>query len=312
MSEERGGLRFLSPRPVGTGVSFFPTAEMLRHILEHSPTGLFIRDPLGCILDCNRAFCRLMKCSREELLQMRADRLLSFDEEREASSLWREDGDGAFDVKLVLGDGGVCPVHMDTHVLSVGRERLLVVYVRDQTDFREMEEELRRQAFTDGLTGVWNRTFFQGRLLEEMERVRRYGSSLSLVMFDIDGFKRFNDRFGHLCGDRALKRLASLVRRRIRVSDCFSRWGGDEFMILSPVPLMSAMSFAERLLQELRQASWPHEMKVSLSMGVVEFTGGNLAAEVFLDRVDQAMYRAKRSGGDRVCPWTAPVMPEGS
>jgi diguanylate cyclase (GGDEF)-like protein len=190
------------------------------------------------------------------------------------------------------------------HTVELHGEPFLLTYIHDISDSKKTEEALRLQAYTDGLTGLWNRAFFQRRFFEEMERVRRYGSHLSLVMFDIDHFKAFNDTHGHLCGDKALVRIADLVQKTIRVSDCFARWGGDEFLVFSPVPEEGALVFAERLRQQVKEARWPRGMRLTLSLGVIEATG-DLSSEILMDRVDRAMYRAKRAGGDRVCVWGA-------
>ena len=284
---------------------------LLREILDHTPFGVMIRDRSGRILDCNRKICELLACHRERLLGVEgynflaADSVLPFPEQTD----W---GCGlAFDMELVRSDGGICPARCVSHGIEREGQMLQVVYILDMSAFREREEALKVSAFTDGLTGVWNRTYFQGRLLEEMERVRRYGSFLSLILFDIDHFKDFNDRFGHSCGDSILKRLAELVGSTIRVSDCFSRWGGDEFLIFTPVESMAARAFAERLRVEVRDSPWPMGVALTLSLGVVEFLNEELPAEVLLDRADQAMYRAKREGGDRVCVWSRDFLSSG-
>lgn len=284
--------------------------SFLRKAWENDPGGIFLETPEGRIVDCNPAGCRMFGYSREEMLGLNASDLVPGDL---ASILqWtggfgRIEGNPSADQSLLHRDGTIFPARIDAHLVEVGGEILRIAYVRNISDLKKVEEELRFQAYTDGLTGIWNRSFFQRRLLEEMERVRRYGALLSLIMFDVDSFKLFNDRHGHICGDKALKRIADLVRDSIRVSDCFSRWGGDEFLIFSPVSGEKAMAFAERLRREIKGADWPKGMEITLSLGVVEFQG-DIPLETLMDRADQAMYRAKRAGGNRVCAWGSEQM----
>lgn len=285
---------------------------LLREILDHAPFGVMIRNCAGRIVDCNRKLCDFLGRRRECLLGVEADAFFVEGSEFPFSerSAWGSGYSG--DVELSLPGGKMRTVQLEIQSVERDGETLQVVYLHDLTCFRERVEALRVSAFTDVLTGIWNRAYFHGRLLEEMERARRYGSALSLILFDIDRFKDFNDSFGHICGDSILKRLADLVGSRIRISDCFCRWGGDEFLIFSPVSRMEAHGFAERLRMEVRNAHWPNGLRLTLSLGVVDFVDGNMPVEVLLERVDQAMYRAKRQGGDRVCFWSEDQFSSGS
>lgn len=282
-----------------------PVDAVLGQIWEKGPGGIFLEGPDGTLVDCNPAACRMFRYSREEMLGLGICDLVPggvppFPSERQ--DLTDTKGEISLNRQMLRSDRSLFPAKVNSHIVTVHEESFRLIYVCDVTEFREREKDLRYHAYTDGLTGIWNRYFFEMRLQEEMERVRRYGSSLSLIMFDLDRFKDFNDTFGHVCGDRALKRIAGRIQRNIRVSDCFARWGGDEFLLSTPVPELKAVTFAERLRREVGAAQWPRKSGISLSMGVMEFKG-DIPIEILIDRVDRAMYRAKRSGGDRVCAW---------
>ena len=160
--------------------------------------------------------------------------------------------------------------------------------------------KLEELATTDALTGAYNRRKFNELILAELERVRRYEHPLSLFILDIDHFKRINDTHGHEAGDEVLVVLADLIRAGIRATDSLARWGGEEFVVLSPeVTLEEAM----RLAQRLRTAAGTYEYsfvgKVTASIGVAQHRTGETPDELFA-RADEALYRAKEGGRDRV------------
>ena len=160
--------------------------------------------------------------------------------------------------------------------------------------------KLEELATTDALTGAYNRRKFNDLTLAEVERVRRYGRPLSLLILDIDHFKRVNDAHGHEAGDEVLVVLAGLLRAGIRATDSLARWGGEEFVVLSPdVTLEGEAELAERL----RAAAAAHDHApvgtVTVSLGVAQHRPGETPDELFA-RADEALYRAKKGGRDRV------------
>ena len=159
--------------------------------------------------------------------------------------------------------------------------------------------ELRHQNATDPLTGLANRRVFELRLAEEVERSRRYGTPLSLLMIDVDDFKGYNDAFGHPAGDDVLRRLAWLLSESVRTSDLVARYGGEEFAVIVPEgDIYGALFLAERCRHTIEVVHWLHR-GVTVSVGVASMPpcqkdGGDLLAAA-----DQALYRAKRRGGNR-------------
>jgi len=160
--------------------------------------------------------------------------------------------------------------------------------------------QLEELATTDALTGAYNRRKLNESFLAEIERSRRSGHPLSLLILDIDHFKRVNDTHGHEAGDEVLVVLAGLLRAGIRATDSLARWGGEEFVVLSPdVALEGEAVLAERL----RAAAAAHDHAsvgtVTVSLGVAQHRPGETPDQLFA-RADEALYRAKEGGRDRV------------
>lgn len=166
-------------------------------------------------------------------------------------------------------------------------------------------EKLASLAVTDPLTGLFNHRYFQEQLNLEIMRCARYKYALSLIMFDIDFFKTYNDRYGHLAGDRILKQASGLIKEHIRSVDIVCRYGGDEFIVILPnTELDGAKLVSEKiriaiekkdfLIQENNKA-----VKVTISGGVVSYEK-NWGKGVFVARADEALYRAKSEGRNRI------------
>ena len=170
----------------------------------------------------------------------------------------------------------------------------------DISERKRLERELRQLATTDPLTGAFNRRYFLDIVDKEISRAQRYHRPLALVMFDIDHFKRLNDEYGHAQGDAVLIGLAALVRQRLRHSDIFVRWGGEEFVILAvETTLPQAVALAETLLAALHEESFADAGPVTASFGVAEYRAAE-TLDQWLKRVDDLLYQAKRDGRDRV------------
>jgi diguanylate cyclase (GGDEF)-like protein/PAS domain S-box-containing protein len=177
---------------------------------------------------------------------------------------------------------------------------LYILLVSDITRIARYEEKLKELAERDYLTKVYNRRMFENLLKHEMERAKRHGRPLSLIMFDIDHFKRINDTFGHQVGDQVLKRLVDVVRSNLRRTDILARWGGEEFMILLPeTSTESACKLAERLRRTVENADFGKAGRITVSFGVAGMRRED-TAESLVRRADRAVYEAKRKGRNRV------------
>ena len=169
--------------------------------------------------------------------------------------------------------------------------------------FREHLEEQRQKALIDPLTGLPNRAAWSERLEHEIGQWQQHGNTLMLAMLDLDHFKRINDNYGHLAGDKVLKIIASVLRKRLRGTDFIARFGGEEFVLLMP---STAPASGLKLLETLRASieACPFHFRgepvtVTLSMGLAAFKPGE-HSDLVLKRADQALYRAKNAGRNRV------------
>ena len=177
------------------------------------------------------------------------------------------------------------------------RERALIA------QRRVMEEQLRQMTITDDLTKLYNMRYFYEQLRLEMDRASRYKHSLSLLLLDVDRFKQYNDTHGHLEGDKILIRLGEVIQECLRKSDSAYRYGGDEFIVILPnTPGTEAKKVAERIIstfpvQEPKDTSNGRVM-TTLSVGVVQYEVGEEMSRL-VGRADQAMYTAKKQGGNR-------------
>ena len=181
--------------------------------------------------------------------------------------------------------------------------RAVIGLSTDITKLHELQEELQRQARTDGLTGLANRRHFQECAQAEFERSRRYRRSLSLIAIDVDHFKDINDRHGHPAGDRVLQTLTQCIQESLRGNDVFARTGGEEFCILLPeTELPAAAELAERLRAHLGLCVALDDlgMKVSASFGATTSATEDGCFDQIFARADRALYAAKAQGRNRV------------
>ncbi|MBI5559999.1 MAG: diguanylate cyclase [Deltaproteobacteria bacterium] len=171
---------------------------------------------------------------------------------------------------------------------------------------QNLNEELRVLSVTDSLTGILNRRYFQEKLIEEVERAKRYNEYFTLFMIDIDDFKVFNDRYGHLAGDEMLKSVANAIKGAIRSIDAVARYGGEEFTVILPYTRKKdAFIIAERVRKGVEQVKLPPESfsaseRVTISIGVAEFPQDARNVEELVFNADRTMYFAKTMGKNRV------------
>lgn len=175
---------------------------------------------------------------------------------------------------------------------------------QEVSESRVAIEEQRRRATHDNLTGLPNRDAYQARLAEELLRRNRYGGSLALVIGDVDHFKRINDNYGHLAGDKVLQLIARSLRKNLRDVDFIARYGGEEFVILMPeTNSADAMVVAEKLRAKIEGSPFnfkKERVPITMSFGVSEFHALESPDAVF-DRADKALYQAKNEGRNRIC-----------
>lgn len=194
--------------------------------------------------------------------------------------------------------------------LAEDKERARAALVREIEERKKLEAELTRLATTDALTGTLNRRRFMELADTELERARRHGRPLTLMMMDIDHFKRINDTHGHAAGDAALVAFTHCVGGLLRDADVFARLGGEEFAVLLPETAMpAALALAERLRVAVAELtvdapSGPFSMTVSTGLSAT-LDGRNTSPDRLLGESDQALYAAKQAGRDRVMRFQA-------
>jgi diguanylate cyclase (GGDEF)-like protein len=164
-------------------------------------------------------------------------------------------------------------------------------------------ERVKQLAYLDGLTGIFNRRFFEMRIQEELERGRRYGAGMAIVMADIDQFKRLNDEFGHLLGDEVLRQVSSLFHQQLRKIDVVCRYGGEEFaIILSQTSAAHALTVAEKLRRMVESWQFPGVARsVTISAGVAAFPDHGSTRDDLVRAADKGLYAAKQEGRNRIC-----------
>jgi diguanylate cyclase (GGDEF)-like protein/PAS domain S-box-containing protein len=187
---------------------------------------------------------------------------------------------------------------------SQGQVLYIEGVARDISQRKQMENRLTELSRTDNLTGVYNRRYFLEKSAEVIEVMRRYHHTASMLMMDLDQFKKINDKYGHHAGDSVLIAFADACRREIREPDVLGRMGGEEFCLLLPeTSLQNAQILAERIRQAtaaLEIQSGQHLIRVTVSIGLVKINSKDLSLSSAMHRADLAMYQAKERGRNQV------------
>ena len=198
--------------------------------------------------------------------------------------------------------------------LTKENRELLESLMKNKHELEQLNTILQSLAVKDGLTGLFNHRHFQEEMSREMSRCQRYGSTFSVVFIDIDHFKKYNDTNGHPSGDDLLRELAHLISARLRQTDLIARYGGEEFVLLLPSTTKpNALICAENIRQMIAEYPFPGKENqplgcVSASMGVAGYPMDGAEVTALLKAADDALYRAKAAGRNRVCE----AVPDGS
>jgi len=267
-------------------------------------------DASGTVTDMSAACFDTLGYRPDEMIGHKLAEFYVHPEDREKIvTLIRENNGRATSVESELRHRDGHPIWVSTNAYMLRDQQGNTIGVegiaRDITERKAMEDELRVLSTHDDLTGSYNRRYFITEIERELDRARRYGSSLSLLVFDIDLFKNVNDSYGHPTGDAVLRQFARLCRATLRRSDVFARMGGEEFAALLPeTERERAIQLCERLRQEVDQASFTDDngtaaIHITISIGA---TVSNVSDHDFGQlyyRADRALYEAKNSGRNR-------------
>ncbi|SFI89719.1 diguanylate cyclase [Nitrosomonas sp. Nm34] len=282
--------------------------------LDRIPTYIFMKDQQRRYIYANRSTLELFKCSAEDLAGSSDSR---FFPPETVARLHETDirvllhGEDTAEKVICKGENGHLRIYWEikTPIYENDKKTSICGLCGIFTDITELEllkEKLEQQARQDYLTGLFNRRFFMEQGHAELIRAQRYHHTLSLLMLDIDNFKKINDRHGHQAGDAVLKRLADVMRKMLRTVDIIGRIGGEEFAVLLPeTDTQRATEVAERLREEVACTAVTLEMGMPLyfkvSIGVVSLEGRDADLNTLLNQADKALYQAKENGRNRVC-----------
>jgi diguanylate cyclase (GGDEF)-like protein len=208
------------------------------------------------------------------------------------------DGDLAVDLPMAAGEVGEL-TYVFNHMVGRLRQSRQELDAVNET-LRQQNEELGRLSASDSLTGLSNRRILTQRLSEELLRAQRQSHSFTVLMLDVDHFKKYNDAYGHPAGDEVLKKVASILRNCTRAGDCTARYGGEEFaVLLSGKGGDTALQLAERIRERVAAEEFVGG-RVTISGGIAEFPAHGQTAEAVISSADEALYQAKREGRNRV------------
>lgn len=278
----------------------------LSRAMEEIDDLIMITDKAGIFTYVNDAYVKHTGFSREESIGKSASILKSNMHEKEYyQKMWSTIREGNVfrgllinkkkDGELYYEEKTISPIKNDEGVITS-----FVSTGKDITQRIEMEKNLEKLASTDKLTGIYNRHKFEEMFKIEIDRVLRYETPLTLIMFDIDHFKKVNDTFGHDVGDYVIKNMVNVVEKNIRTTDLLVRWGGEEFIILCPqTDSINATTLAEKLRSAIEAASFDKVGTVTCSFGVT-FYKDKESGDSFIKRADNALYEAKNQGRNRV------------
>ena len=190
---------------------------------------------------------------------------------------------------------------VDVAEIKNGKSGYFVVSLTDITEIENERRLFEVAASTDALTGIANRLKFNTILEQQIALSKRYKESFSLLMYDIDDFKRVNDTYGHHMGDEVLVSMTRSVSKNIRESDTFARWGGEEFAIILPqTSEAEAVELANKIRENIQNLRFGEGFKLTCSFGVKEYDK-EMSNELFIQETDVLLYKAKTSGKNRVC-----------
>lgn len=276
----------------------------LKSIIDNAVDAIIVIDSKGNICEFSRAAQQIFGYKKEEVLNRNVKLLMpSAQAEKHDKYLARYAKEKK---SKILGrtrneyakhkNGIIFPIEIRVTEMSFKTDKYFFGSIRDITARKEAEKE----AITDKLTQLYNRKYLDMVLSRSIHNCQHHGHKLSIIILDIDNFKSVNDIYGHQTGDIVLQETVSVLRKNIRLTDTFGRWGGEEFVIILPeVDLNNAHQLADNLRKAILTSNFTAIGKLTCSFGVSSFFKGDTEASI-LERADQALYLAKRKGKNRV------------
>jgi diguanylate cyclase (GGDEF)-like protein/PAS domain S-box-containing protein len=305
--------------------------DVFEHMIEKAGVGIALVSPAGSFLRVNEFLCEFLGYSKTELLGLDVQFVTHPDDIHIDQILWTQILAGLirtchFEKRFLRKDGK--PVWIYLHITLVrdlnDSPLHFISQISDISELKEQQlwlqknaieldserqklaaanERLKSMAATDGLTGLANRRQFDEEFAHLFSSAKRYRTSLSVIVVDIDHFKRVNDNFGHQEGDRVISEVARLLRKGARDSDIVARYGGEEFAVICPhTDLASATFLAKRLCRAVANFQFDHGA-ITASFGVASLATGDHDVQDLLSRADGALYQSKALGRNQVSIW---------
>ncbi len=289
-------------------------ATLSSAVVERLGDGIVVIDRHYNIILYNEGAARIFGHAAEDALGRSLNMLLPqrfqlqhdlmINEFSASSAEARQMGERARQIYGIRKDGSEFIASVAIMKINVGSLVHYVAIVRDISENKKTEEELLRLAATDPLTGAFNRREMTSLAEQESQRSHRYGRPLSIMMLDLDHFKRLNDTYGHAAGDKALQRFTTLCCNALRNIDVFGRWGGEEFVALLPeTDAEGAAVIAERLRKTVNENVLTyndHRIVLTVSIGIAQYRADEIAIDGPLSRADMAVYDAKKAGRNQI------------
>jgi len=313
----RGIARDITHRKLAE-IALLESEEKFRVIFEYAPDAYYLMSLNGEFIDGNKRSEDLTGHQRQELIGKNfvETGLLSTDDMTRAFEFLAKILQGMpadpEEFTLTRKNGTSVAVEIRAYPAKIKNQTIILGIARDITDrkqaeeaLKESEERYRKLSIIDDLTQLYNSRHLYNQLKMEIDRVNRYNEPMSIILFDLDNFKAFNDAYGHIEGDQVLMRLGQVIKRCLRKTDSAYRYGGEEFIILLPMTICEdAVHTAERVKMEFKKENFSpvsdKTIHMTLSFGVGQYKPQE-EMKVFVHRVDQLMYQAKKTGKDRVC-----------
>jgi diguanylate cyclase (GGDEF)-like protein/PAS domain S-box-containing protein len=288
-----------------------------RRLFEAAQDGILLLDAeTGAITDVNPFLINMLGYSRAEFIKKKLWEVGAFKDIKASKDAFQALQKDTYirykDLPLRAKDGSLIQVEFVSNVYLEGSKKVIQCNIRDITERKQVQDALlksetllREQSVRDHLTGLFNRRYMEETLERELLRALRKQLSLGVIMLDVDGFKRFNDTWGHAAGDAVLQELGGFLREHIRGEDMACRYGGDEIIVILPdtsweVTYKRAKFFQTQVKKLPLQFENQTLDAITLSLGIAAFPRDGIASAEILKAVDAALYQAKHGGRDRV------------
>ena len=278
----------------------------LRAALDNLQSYVYIKDRESRYIYANKLTLELFGCSADDLYLTSDEQYFPADVAAKLKEVdQRVLGGESTEEEIIVDDESGKRVYLEakTPLYSDSEADKIIGILGISTDItyqKSLEEQALKLAKTDVLTGLSNRLEIDSVLSGEIERLKRFPRAFSIIMLDIDHFKRVNDHYGHIAGDHCLQQIASILKLNSRSIDTVGRWGGEEFLIICPeTDLKGTEKLAEKLRTKIAEHDFSQVGKITCSFGVTSFFAGD-TLESIVDRADQALYQAKDAGRNKV------------